>query len=99
VAAAVGTAVMEVLEDIWSRGVLGAVEALERVENLGFLTVLSLILVQHAVGSSRASAGFRCRGELFFGSESIEFALVLYTNLLALKVLMAWRMQCKSYDD
>jgi len=41
-------------------------EALERVESLGLLAALGLILVQDAVGSSRASAGFRCRGELFW---------------------------------
>jgi hypothetical protein len=69
------------------------VEALERVESSGLLAALGLILVQDAVGSWRASAGFRCRGE------SIEFALVLYMKLWALKVLRAWRMQCKSYDD
>jgi hypothetical protein len=51
------------------------VEALERVESLGLLAALGLILVQDAVGSWRARAGFRC------SSESIEFALVLYMKL------------------
>ena len=75
------------------------VEALERVESLGLLAALGLILVEDPVGSSRAKRGFQVSRRAFFGSESIEFALVLYMKLWALKVLRAWRMQYKTYDD
>jgi hypothetical protein len=74
------------------------VEALEMVGSLGLLAALGLILVQDSVGSSRASAGSGVAAS-YFGSESIEFALLLYMKLWALKVLRAWRMQGKGYDD
>jgi hypothetical protein len=40
------------------------VKTLERVEILCLLAALGLLLVQGAISSSRASAGFRCNDEL-----------------------------------